>query len=165
MERPLEKKNELRLGFKRGIDWQREGRTVPGEMNHLRVVSRFSLHWSYTEVSSSSQLLSRLGRRQDSSRHGQQRGWESGHSGRASSLTIGPVLMSNTFNSRQHSNPASLRSSRRCCPCWETRAAATTARSFLISLCFPPSQNRTIGVRIRGGGKKSPFVFQKQLFL
>lgn len=53
---------------------------------------------------------------------------------------------------------------RRCCPCWETRAAATTARSFLISLCFPPSQNRTIGVRIRGGGKKSPFVFQKQLF-
>lgn len=50
---------------------------------------------------------------------------------------------------------------RRCCPCWETRAAATTARSFLISLCFPPSQNRTIGVRIRGGGKKSPFVFFK----
>lgn len=130
-------------------------------MNHLHVVSRFSLHWSYTEVSSSSQLLSRLGRRQDSSRHGQQRGWESGHSGRASSLTIGPVLMSNTFNSRQHSNPASLRSSRRCCPCWETRAAATTARSFLISLCFPPSQNRTIGVRIRGGGKKVTVCFSK----
>lgn len=110
-------------------------------------------------------LLSRLARPQDSSRHGQQRVWESGHSGRASSLIIGPVLMSNTFNSHQHSNPASLRSSRRCCPCWETRATATTARSFLTSLCSPPFQNRTIGVRVRGGGEKSPFVFKKQLFL